>query len=138
MPRWTLMLCATLALTLVSLDSADACPKSKPFATWEVKGHRFLKAWAPKLKKLAAQVAKHPGRVLMIAAHSSSRGSSRFNKRLTQRRAQQVKAALVKHGIPKSQIVAKGFGEDCPIASNRTRRGRQQNKRVEFAWKKKK
>jgi len=43
-----------------------------------------------------------------------------------------VRDYLLKQGIPADSLVSKGFGESKPIAPNSTRRGREQNRRVEF------
>ena len=67
-----------------------------------------------------------------IEGHTDSRGRERFNLRLSRSRAQAVRKYLIKRGIAPDRMVAKGFGEDKPIADNRTRAGRAQNRRVEF------
>ena len=70
---------------------------------------------------------------LRIEGHTDSVGSNSFNMRLSDARAKSVRDWLVdKEGVDPDMLSAKGFGETRPIASNRTRRGRQQNRRVEF------
>ncbi len=71
-----------------------------------------------------------------IAGYTDSRGRASYNKRLSQRRAENVKHYLVKHGIPTSMLDAKGYGESDPVASNMTEAGRKQNRRIEFHIKK--
>ena len=66
-----------------------------------------------------------------IAGHTDDRASAEYNKDLSQRRAESVKAYLVENGIAKDRIRAKGYGESEPVASNETEEGRQQNRRVE-------
>jgi len=51
---------------------------------------------------------------------------------LSQKRADSVKAFLVKKGVPWDRIETRGEGPDSPIASNATRAGRQSNRRIEF------
>lgn len=58
--------------------------------------------------------------------------SGKYNQRLSQRRAQSVVDYLTKKGIPKSRLVAKGYGESQPVATNDTDEGRQLNRRTEF------
>jgi outer membrane protein OmpA-like peptidoglycan-associated protein len=58
--------------------------------------------------------------------------SKKYNSRLSQRRAQSVTNYLNKKGIPYSRLVAKGYGEEKPIATNDTDEGRQLNRRTEF------
>ena len=66
-----------------------------------------------------------------IAGHTDNRASAEYNKDLSQRRAESVKAYLVENGIAKDRIRAKGYGESEPVASNDTEEGRQKNRRVE-------
>lgn len=63
-------------------------------------------------------------------AHDKMSGS--YNQRLSQRRAQSVVDYLTKKGIAKSRLVAKGYGESNPVATNDTDEGRQLNRRTEF------
>jgi outer membrane protein OmpA-like peptidoglycan-associated protein len=67
-----------------------------------------------------------------IQGHTDSQGKDAFNKKLSQRRAESVKAYLTRRGVDASRMVPKGYGEDVPIADNRTAGGRSQNRRVEF------
>lgn len=55
----------------------------------------------------------------------------KYNQKLSERRAKAVKDKIVEQGISAERLDAKGHGEDNPIATNETREGRQQNRRVE-------
>ncbi len=68
-----------------------------------------------------------------IQGHTDNQGSAAANMKLSQSRAEAVKAWLVKKGIAAQRMTTKGFGPDKPIASNATPEGRQQNRRIEFA-----
>ena len=59
-------------------------------------------------------------------------GSERTNQRLSDARANSVKDYLVNNGVSSARLSAAGYGESKPIASNRTRAGRAQNRRVEI------
>ena len=50
---------------------------------------------------------------------------------LSQRRADAVADTLAAAGIPRSRVIAVGYGPDSPVATNATAAGRQQNRRVE-------
>ncbi|PIE19909.1 MAG: hypothetical protein CSA65_00230 [Proteobacteria bacterium] len=67
-----------------------------------------------------------------VEGHTDSRGSKRSNQTLSQRRAASVVRFLVENGVAAERLVAKGYGESKPIASNRSRRGRAKNRRVAF------
>ncbi|MDQ0969520.1 OOP family OmpA-OmpF porin [Flavobacterium sp. W4I14] len=69
---------------------------------------------------------------LKLAGHTDNTGSKELNLRLSKARAESVKAYLVSQGANASRIEATGYGMGQPIASNKTAKGRQQNRRVEF------
>lgn len=69
---------------------------------------------------------------LKLAGHTDNVGSDAANMKLSKDRAESVKSYLVSQGANASRIEATGYGETQPIASNKTAKGRQQNRRVEF------
>ncbi|MCO6500453.1 MAG: OmpA family protein [Vicingus serpentipes] len=73
---------------------------------------------------------KRKGLVYTKEAHDAK--SKAYNQQLSQRRAQSVVDYLIKNGISKDRLVAKGYGEEKPIATNDTEEGRQLNRRTEF------
>ena len=80
-----------------------------------------------------AEVLRSCGRIEMeIGGHTDSQGSLEGNMRLSQQRAEAVIAGLLARGIPVSDLVAKGYGPEFPIADNATAAGREANRRIEF------
>jgi len=69
---------------------------------------------------------------IRIEGHTDSRGSKRYNMRLSKRRAQAVMTFLIKAGVESDRLEYRGYGPTRPIATNRTRAGRAKNRRVEF------
>lgn len=69
---------------------------------------------------------------LEISGHTCSMGPEGHNLRLSEGRAESVKAYLVKKGVAASRIVTKGYGEGKPVADNSTKKGRAENRRVEI------
>jgi len=69
---------------------------------------------------------------VQVEGHTDDRGSEKSNKRLSQRRADAVLKYLVGKGVEAERLVAVGFGEANPIADNKTKEGRAENRRVEF------
>jgi OOP family OmpA-OmpF porin len=87
--------------------------------------------------KLLDQVAKvfkdHPELTrIEVQGHTDNTGNARANKVLSQNRANAVKKALEKRGIEQKRLTAVGYGQDVPIADNKTAEGKQQNRRVQF------
>ena len=75
---------------------------------------------------------KHTQYNVIIEGHTDDVGNDVANKTLSQKRADAVKRYLVNNGIKSSRIVATGYGEERPIASNDTEADRQKNRRVEI------
>ncbi|WP_338951650.1 OmpA family protein [Fusobacterium nucleatum] len=70
---------------------------------------------------------------LTIVGHTDSIGSNAYNFKLSRRRAESVKAKLLEFGLSEDRIVGiEAMGEEQPIATNATKEGRAQNRRVEF------
>ena len=70
---------------------------------------------------------------ITIVGHTDSIGSNAYNFKLSRRRAESVKAKLLEFGLTEDRIVGiEAMGEEQPIATNETKEGRAQNRRVEF------
>jgi len=67
---------------------------------------------------------------IRVEGHTDATGPTVYNQGLSERRADAVKRVLVELGAPPSKIITEGFGETQPIADNKTREGRAQNRRV--------
>jgi outer membrane protein OmpA-like peptidoglycan-associated protein len=85
------------------------------------------------LDQVAQVLRENPSLKVVIEGHTDSSGSASTNLRLSQRRADAVRRRLIRRGqVEPSRLTAIGYGEERPIASNTTRIGREQNRRVEF------
>jgi len=81
----------------------------------------------------AAATLKEWGEVkIEVAGHTDSVGTDAYNLRLSQRRADTVRAYLIEKGIAADRLFAKGYGESSPVADNKTAEGRYKNRRVEL------
>ncbi len=96
-------------------------------------GRHTLKPGArEKLARVAGILLSYPDLRLEVDGHTDSVGDDDYNQTLSERRAETVRAYLVQQGIPPAAIVAFGYGESQPVASNTLAAGRQQNRRVEL------
>ena len=81
-----------------------------------------------------ADVLKENPKVLLIniEGHTDADGADKYNKELSQKRAEAVKEHLVGLGIDEARLNAIGYGKERPIADNNTEEGKEKNRRVEF------
>lgn len=70
--------------------------------------------------------------LVLVEGHTDNIGTAAYNQQLSIKRANAVRDALIKNGVPAEKIDAKGYGFDKPVASNKTKDGRAQNRRVEI------
>jgi len=84
------------------------------------------------LDKAYKTLKAYPEMEVEIQGYTDNRGSYKFNKALSQKRAEAVRKHLVKLGIDPSRIIASGYGPDNPIETNDTAEGRAKNRRIEF------
>jgi len=84
------------------------------------------------LDQVASQVNTLNLETLIATGHTDSIGTEQYNQGLSERRANSVKSYLIDKGVPADRIYAEGKGETQPVATNKTREGRAQNRRVEI------
>jgi len=83
------------------------------------------------ITKLAQFLQENPDRKVIVEGYTDSTGSAQYNQSLSERRANSVRAALIKQGVGPERIVAQGYGKEYPVASNSDSSGRAMNRRVE-------
>lgn len=96
-------------------DKADIKPESQPI-----------------IDEIVKLLKTHANLNLTIEGHTDNIGMPDYNRRLSEARARAVVAALTAQGIVARRLTAVGYGQDRPIADNRTDAGRAQNRRVEL------
>ncbi len=67
-----------------------------------------------------------------IGGHTDSQGNATTNQQLSEQRADAVRSALVKRGVPEGRLVARGFGSNQPLGDNSTEEGRKANRRIQY------
>jgi len=74
---------------------------------------------------------KHTNYNAKIIGHTDSKGSEAYNQALSQKRAQAVKEMVINQGVSADRLTTDGMGESSPTATNDTKEGRAQNRRIE-------
>ena len=117
------------------------CPKSKEITRGQLvlKGVNFESSKAVLLKgsyqvldEVAESLREWPEINIEIQGHTDASGNAAKNLALSQERAETVRQYLIDKGISASRLTAIGYGQDKPIADNKTASGRGQNRRVEI------
>ncbi len=113
------------ATTYVLFETGSILLKSpESFQQLDAAGRAFKKA---------QEVGKADKWVIEIAGHTDNVGSPEANMKLSKERAESVRQYLLQtYGLPQHMVVAQGYGETQPIASNDTGDGREKNRRVVF------
>ena len=86
----------------------------------------------PLLDQIAAIFIENSNYIIEVQGHTDNVGKAEMNKKLSDNRANSVMNYLVKKGVDAKRMTAHGYGMEQPIADNKTAKGRQKNRRVEF------
>ena len=84
------------------------------------------------LDQIAQTFIENEDYIIEVQGHTDTTGKAADNKKLSQARAEAVMMYLVKKGVSSTRMTAVGYGQEKPIADNKTKAGRQKNRRVEF------
>ena len=99
---------------------------------FEVNSASLTETSKTSLSEIVNMLKVYPAVKVDVQAHSDNTGSARYNKTLSQKRAESVVDYLRQKNITGSRLTAEGFGEERPVAENTTKDGRAKNRRVEF------
>jgi len=131
-------------------DGKDQCPDSKPGVMVDITGCELQQSFvlegvnfatnSDDLTEASVSVLNQVGETLSknsdvnveVAGYTDDRGEADYNRVLSQKRAESVKAYLQSVGVNADRITAKGYGEESPVADNSTSAGRAKNRRVEL------
>ncbi len=83
------------------------------------------------LDKFADLLKKNPEVRIEVSGHTDNVGSAASNKKLSKARAKSVRDYLIKQGVAADRIDYEGYGMEQPVESNKTKAGREKNRRVE-------
>ncbi|KWT91003.1 OmpA family protein [Candidatus Magnetominusculus xianensis] len=94
--------------------------------------YNIKKVFKPELDMAAQIIKKYPNPSITIDGYTDNKGSFKYNMKLSIKRAEAAKAALVKNGIDGNKIKTVGHSYNDPIADNKTKEGRAKNRRAEI------
>lgn len=125
------------------IEDQDGCPDELPDEVKQFEGvlkgiyfdtgkSTIRKRSLPALNKAVDMLKKYPQLRVEISGHTDSVGKDDDNVALSQARAEAVKQHLVEQGIEEGRITTRGAGPHEPIADNKSKKGRAQNRRIEF------
>lgn len=124
--------------TVAGLPENGGCPKLEDYK-FDAKKVQFVTgkvaltaAAKSELDKGVAIMNDHPDLKVSIEGHTDNTGDAAYNKSLSEKRAAAVKSYVVSKGISANRLEVVGYGEEKPIADNKTSAGRSKNRRVEF------
>jgi outer membrane protein OmpA-like peptidoglycan-associated protein len=103
-----------------------------PIVHFDFDKQNIKKIYVPDLDQHVAYLIANPSSPVTVEGHTDSIGSDQYNRRLSERRASAVRKYLIEKGIASSRIRVVGYGEQRPIADNKTAEGRAINRRAEF------
>jgi len=86
----------------------------------------------PKLDNVALLMKSNSKFKLTIDGYTDNTGDSAHNHELSLKRAEAAKLRLIQDGVAGNRITTHGYGEERPVATNDTPKGRAKNRRVEF------
>ncbi|GMV15684.1 MAG: hypothetical protein AMXMBFR56_39080 [Polyangiaceae bacterium] len=135
--------CPTEPETKNGFDDEDGCPDEVPEAVKKfsgvIQGIEFDVNKAtirPKsftvLDEAVKVLTDYPKLRIEISGHTDTDGKRDHNLELSKKRSESVKEYFTKKGIAADRIETRGAGPDEPIADNKTKAGKQKNRRIEF------
>ena len=127
------------------IDALDQCPNTMAGAKVDSVGCMTLvnldinfdtnsavikNGYNPKIAQFASMLNQNPKLSATIEAHTDSDGSNAYNQKLSEKRAASTVEALKALKVNPAKIKAVGYGETKPVASNATKEGKAENRRV--------
>lgn len=107
-------------------------PAEKVIIRFKYNTNDFTEEEYSKLVNFSKVLLMHPDAKLLISGYTDSDGYQKYNRKLSEFRANIVRSFLLGRGIRPEQVLVRGFGSENPIESNDTAWGRKMNRRVEI------
>jgi len=97
--------------------------------------HQLSRSQRNRLKEIILFAKTDKSMRILLNGHADNEGPRRYNRQLSLRRTKAVERYLIKQGVAAQQITTKAYGEGRPVGSNRSDRGRRNNRRVDVVIK---
>jgi OmpA-OmpF porin, OOP family len=111
---------------------SDGCPlKATLHLNFATDSNKVDAKGTSEVNDFASFLKESPAYKATIVGHTDSTGSTKHNQKLSEKRAEKVKSMLIEDGVEANRLSAMGEGETMPIASNKTKTGRAENRRIE-------
>ncbi len=123
---------ASSGITVTRVDKNTIKLNVPNSLTFAVNKSRLNSGAHGSLNSIAAVVNKYNKTAIHVLGFADSDGDSNYNLDLSKRRSESAGNYLASQGVVAGRIVATGYGETHPVASNSTRDGKAQNRRVEI------
>ncbi len=123
-------------LVEVEVDNTEARLLDMPayFVLFDVNSASINSIYRNKLNYYASQLKAYPNLKVRLTGHADATGNAAANLALSKRRAQQVRNYLILKGVSKDRISSEFNGDQDPLADNKTKTGKSQNRRVEVLY----
>jgi flagellar motor protein MotB len=96
-------------------------------------GKSLIKSsYKSEIERILKVINQNPNLKFEIRGHTDDTGNEKTNLVLSQKRAEAIKAELLKKGADPNRLTAKGFGKNMPVADNKTKEGKLLNRRIEL------
>jgi outer membrane protein OmpA-like peptidoglycan-associated protein len=123
----------------IRADDMYAAIQKDGFIALDVRFDTGAATIRPESQPIVEQIAKllqaHPSLKVGVEGHTDSTGTAAGNRKLSDDRARAVVTAVAAQGVAAARMAPRGFGQDVPVADNRTEEGRARNRRVEIVRK---
>lgn len=111
---------------------ADGCPvKATLHLHFSSDSSKVDATGTSEVKEFATFLKESPAYKATVVGHTDSTGSDKYNQKLSEKRANTVKEMLIKEGVDANRLSSMGEGEKMPVASNKTKAGRAENRRID-------
>jgi len=121
-------------INFIEKGNIDTVDKSKGWINLYdvqfVKGTEYRKGAAEQIANIVNVLKAYPNVQIKLGGYTDNTGAIEANNKISQQRADKVKAEMDKSGVSKQITKAEGYGPQHPVADNNTAEGRAQNRRV--------